>query len=353
MEYLFILHFAALILHSVSCGLSWSHNNDVFTNRDFWYPKFEYKSTNISVTTETVRVVVGEKQNYMTWITTNEFITALSHLLAVLYMLREKKYSHDFEIGRRTIEYTATAAILQVALVLGAGDVLFQDVVFIFLINAAIQYIGYQLDKIDYQKSINCGLLAGEKWFKISSWTLSTHLFIVAFGLLISELVYVFTLSTTISFGSGPLKNQQLFLTFIGIFYILFYLSFGLVKVFGHYCIKDLKYTGENWFFTEDCIYVILSVTCKISLSWMLVGNIFTGFFKLCENESNELCNTVKQDEFYGNWNVFQIGLTIFGLLGILASIYLGYKSRREIKELKKKETVNQENKEQELKLLW
>lgn len=344
MEAIFILHFVALILHSVSCGFSWSHNNDVFSNRDFWYPKFEYKSTNISVTTETVRVVVGEKQNYMSWITTNEFITALSHLLAVLYMLCSK-YSHDFEIWRRTIEYTATAAILQVALVLGAGDVLFQDVVFIFAINAAIQYIGYQLDKIDYQELINCGVLAGEKWFTSSSWALSTPLFVVAFGLLFSELVYVFTLATTISFGPGPLENQQGFLTWIGIFYILFYISFGLVKVFGHYYRMDLKYTDEDWFLTEDCIYVILSVTCKISLSWMLVGNIYNGFYNLCENKSNEQCDTIKQDEFYGKWNGFQIFLTIFGSAGILGSIYLGNKSRREIKELERQERDNQRRK--------
>ena len=133
MNSLFYFHILAFILHSVSTGLSWGHNTDIFKNRNIWYPKFEYKSTNTSVTTTSVPVYIGEKQNYMSWITANEFITALSHLIGFI-VIWYQGYFHEIEMFRRTIEYIMTAAILQVALVMGAGDVLFQDVVFIFVI---------------------------------------------------------------------------------------------------------------------------------------------------------------------------------------------------------------------------
>lgn len=331
---LFVLHLVAFILHSVSCGLSWGHNKDVFTNRDIYYNKFEYISTNTSVTTSSTKIIVGEKQNYMTWITVNEFITALSHLLALLYFLVFKYPDHPYEIARRTIEYTATAAILQIALVLGAGDVLFQDVVFIFVINAAIQYIGFQLDKMEYFFFTTCDYTFSSKTkpYKSPAWNYSTAFFVISFGLLVSEIIYVYTLSTTIDFGPGPLENQKDFLTFIGIMYILFYVSFGFVKLFGHY---NRKYFDDEdgWFYVEDCIYVILSVTCKISLSWMLIGNIFNGFYNLCKDTNNDTCKELKEDEWYGNWNSFQIGLSIFGSLGILISAYVAYSGLKKINE--------------------
>lgn len=331
---LFLLHLVAFILHSVSSGLSFGHNKEIFTNRDIYYNKFEYLSTNTSVTTSSTKVIVGEKQNYMTWIGVNECITAVSHLLALYFsVFREpdpnpgKDLDHKYEIVRRTIEYTATAAILQIALVLGAGDVLFQDVVFIFVINAAIQYIGYQLDKIDYE------FYTGQFTKRTSrAWKFSTPFFLISFGLLISEIVYVYTLSTTIDFGPGPLEDQKAFLTFIGIMYILFYISFGFVKLFGHYN-RIYLYNENKWFYLEDCIYVILSVTCKISLSWMLVGNIFNGFYNLCEHTNNDTCKVLKEDEWYGNWNDFQIGLSIFGSLGILISAYVAYSGLEKIKK--------------------
>ena len=317
---LLLLHLGALIIHSISCGFAWGHNKSVFTNRNIWYTKFEYTSTNISVITDSTPVYVGEKQNYMSWVTANEFITALSHLLAIFTMLiTGKYYNHTYEIGRRTVEYIMTAAVLQVALVLGAGDILFQDVVFIFVINTAIQYIGYQIDKIEYVYYYKDRgfFTTSERARGSDNWEFSAPLFGTAFLLLVSEIIYVYTLSTTIDFGPGPLEDQTTFLIFGGIMYIIFYVSFGLVKFIGHY-LYDFK---DN----EDVIYVILSVTCKISLSWILIGNIYNGFYNLCEHTSNEKCEIIKKDDFYGNWNGAQIGFSIFGILGIILSVIYGY----------------------------
>lgn len=305
MDNLFYLHILAFIVHSISTGLSFGYDQEVFQNREIWYPKFKYNSSDVGITTEVERIVVAEKQNYMAWIFYNELLTAVSHLIAVIYLtpsfLKEKDNEyvdldkiHKTELFRRTVEYSFTAAIIQIALVLGAGDVLFQDVVFIFVINICIQILGYNTEK------------EGEQ---------TTSLFLVAFLLLIGELVYVYTLSTTINFGPGPLENQTTYLTLTGIFYVVFYVSFGTTKLYGNYAKVDK--------IVEDKVYVVLSITTKICLSWLLIGNIFSGFYNLCEYKTNSMCDDIKISAWYGDWVSPQITLICLGCFGLIISTYL------------------------------
>lgn len=329
MDSLYYFHILAFLIHTLSWVLSYVYDEEIFTNRNIWYPKFIYNSTSAGITTTYEQVIVGEKQNYMFWVFLNEALTAFSHLaaLGLLYgsfkddingLAYNKKEVHRRELVRRTIEYTFTAAILQVALVLGAGDVLLQDVVFIFFINFCIQLCGYYSDnKDDYSYSF----------------------YFIGFMLLISEIVYVYLLSTTIDFGPGPLEKSTDFLIITGVFYILFYISFGFVKLFGYVAGLDSL--------VEDKIYVVLSVTTKISLSWLLIGNIFSGFYNLCEHENNADCTDIKKNGFYGDWNVAQWIIISFGILGIAGSFYLFLKSDKKSKE--KKESKELESKELEI----
>ena len=95
----------------------------------------------------------------------------------------------------------------------------------------------------------------------------------------------------------------------------------------------------------EDNIYLVLSVTTKIILSWLLIGNIFSGFYNLCEYQNNADCTDIKKNGFYGDWNVARWIIISVGILGIAGSSYLFLKSdkkskeKKESKELKINET--------------
>ena len=53
----------------------------------------------------------------------------------------------------------------------------------------------------------------------------------------------------------------------MGVFYAMFYIGFGVVKIF------QSDY--------QDEIYILMSVTSKVTLSCILIGNIFVGIEEL------------------------------------------------------------------------
>ena len=55
----------------------------------------------------------------------------------------------------------------------------------------------------------------------------------------------------------------------MGIFYAIFYLMFGLVKCF------------KSWRNHENELYILMSVSSKVALSWILIGNTYQGLREL------------------------------------------------------------------------
>ena len=147
---------------------------------------------------------------------------------------------------RRTVEYCATAAIIQVAFVLSAADMTLTDIIFIFVLNVGTQLVGYIID--DRKDMVSDGLN-----------------FVVGFLLLTGQLVYVYMLSTQVRF-TKTLEEDKFFITFASIFFVIFYVSFGLLKL--------LCYVNNIRKVVEDQLYVVLSVSAKLSLTWILIGNI-------------------------------------------------------------------------------
>lgn len=274
------LHLIAFVLHAVSCILSFVGDNGD-QERHVYVLKTDYIE---NATITTMRESVG-RQNVLVWIFLNELFTALSHAIACvfyyMYSLNDQE-KHQFELMRRSIEYSITAAILPVALALSITDIALQDVVFVFTVNAVIQILGF---------------------------TEKRDLMYPAFMLLAAELTYVCILFVGADYShiENPVFYQQ-----VVVFYVLFYLVFGLVKVFN---IRN-KYE-------EDKLYIVLSVSCKISISWLLIGNVFNNFLAVCK--SSNTCNDVKSSIFYFDWFGVQIGLIVFGCLGLLWTIYTVY----------------------------
>lgn len=281
------LHWTAFILHTISSILS-VVNDTGGQKRQIYIQRTSYET---NVITDSKQESIGA-QDVLVWIFVNELITALSHgyALYTYYMNNmSDEIAHRFELTRRSLEYSITAAIIPVALVLGVTDVALTDVIFIFVINATIQWLG-MLD-----------------------------LTMPGFLLLAAEISYVSILLFGVDYS---VFSSSTFFILIGVMYMVFYVSFGLIKLVN---IKR-KYI-------EDEIYIILSVTCKISLSWLLIANVYSGYYDLCG--TSEVCDMVKKSALYGDWFVWQIVLLIFGCLGLLWSAYIVYQEKIKYEEYK------------------
>lgn len=283
MDTFYRLHIAAFLIHAISSVLTFVFATNTGT-RKILLEEFVFEGN----TTRTDYVQIGESQDPISWLHINEILTALSHLYAILIYRNEVEYDsdvHEKETWRRTVEYTFTAGILQVALLLGSGDVFIHDLIFVLGINALLQFVGYIIDQHE-KDDINI----------MKYYTLG-------FGLLILELVYVVMHTVSIKMIDSKIEDIFGFLVLIGIFYFIFYVSFGILKLVG----TDDEGVSEK--------YVILSVTTKISLSWMLIGNVYLGW------EKHNNCESLSSDQYCNStgWSIFQVIWIIFGCVGLLA----------------------------------
>lgn len=227
------LHIAACFIHLVSCILSWYLHTDSVRS-DITIPHHVYEINNGTMVKSTIYESVM-KQSALAWITANEALTFFSHLIAVAYLGCYKDEGIKFEPVRRTMEYLLTAGILQVALVLGVGSMSLYGLLFLLIANLVLQTIGYAIDRSDSK-----GLL-----------------YTAAFVLLGVQILYVLANG---SYLSGP---DTTWYTAMNVIYAVFYVGFGIVKFI------DKR---------QNEVYILMSVTSKISLSWLLIGNIFQSF---------------------------------------------------------------------------
>lgn len=266
------LHIAAAVIHIISCALSVVvHTNDA--NVDITLPTHEYTMVdNVVHTTTTFERVL--EQSPLVWISANEGFTTFSHLIAIFYLVYNPNNA-KLESLRRTIEYSFTAGILQVALVMGAGSVTLYDVFFLLVSNVVLQAIGYAIDG-----SKRKGLL-----------------YTSAFALLAVQIQYVALNAWRVD---GISIDWALVM---GIFYILFYVGFGVVKLL------PLKPK------TTDEMYILMSVTSKITLSWVLIGNIFDKF--------RELGATTDPDFTNLDWRAIQVVIVVCTTIGLAVGTVL------------------------------
>lgn len=241
------LHISAAVIHLVSCVLAIIVHTDTITGK-ITLPHHTYMA---DPTATEKHLIVNETTthepilytNPMVWIAANEGFTFFSHVLALFLMPRASNLN-DFEKTRRTIEYSLTAGILQVALVLGIGSVAIYDVLMLLLLNVSVQILGWL-------------------WDKTRDEFIKPYLLGIAFGLLSVEIIYVIGQSLNLN-GIEPGGYIVM-----GIFYAIFYLMFGLVKCF------------KSWRNHENELYILMSVSSKVALSWILIGNTYQGLREL------------------------------------------------------------------------
>ena len=264
---LLYLHIAAACIHLISCVLSVVVHVDVHS--DITLPTHKYFTDPIRTETHYDTIL---EQNPLVWVSANEALTLFSHLIAIFYLSRDEKM-RSMESLRRTIEYSFTAGILQVALVLSAASMSLYDMFFLLMINIALQMIGYLLDKKDNRPM----------------------LLTIGFLLLATEIQYVLL-------NSLRLEGITLdYFVVMGVFYALFYIGFGVVKIF------QSDY--------QDELYILMSVTSKVTLSWILIGNIFVGF--------EELDTKTDPDFSDLDWRAIQWGVTLLSVIGLGVGIPL------------------------------
>jgi hypothetical protein len=264
---LLYLHIAAACIHLISCVLSVVVHVDVHS--DITLPTHKYFTDPIRTETHYDTIL---EQNPLVWVSANEALTLFSHLIAIFYLSRDEKM-RSMESLRRTVEYSFTAGILQVALVLSAASMSLYDMFFLLMINVALQMIGYLLDKKDNRPM----------------------LLTIGFLLLATEIQYVLL-------NSLRLEGITLdYFVVMGVFYALFYIGFGVVKIF------QSDY--------QDELYILMSVTSKVTLSWILIGNIFVGF--------EELDTKTDPDFSDLDWRAIQWGVTLLSVIGLGVGIPL------------------------------
>ncbi len=285
---LLYLHIIAFIIHTVSCILSINFHisgSDVRVLR----PLHIFKQNEpVHSTTEKVTDI-----NPITIISWNEGLTAFSHAIAIYYLtfidlstgMKRKKRINSLELSRRTWEYCITAFLLQIALVTHVGDIFVNDIVFLLIINIVIQLLGVS---VDMARQSSGDIRYGIFWY-----------FFMAFGLLVAEIIYILEHCLNIQYP----HDATLFYV-SGTIYGVLYVSFGLVKIY----ITDEAKANE--------VYVALSVTTKVVLSWIIISNLHYGFLQLFDSDQ------LPSDVVDADWDTI---VFVGSLFFILSSIVLTY----------------------------
>ena len=278
-----VLHILAAFIHGISCSLSiWLHTDTI--DGQITLPHHTYMADpTASLKHLIVNATVSHEQvlytNPMVWIAGNEGLTFFSHLIALGLLYLNPNKLDEVERMRRTIEYSFTAGILQVALVLGVGSIALYDVFWLLGVNVAIQLLGWLSDEPQGKE--------------VRNWLLG-----IAFGLLSLEIFYVISQSVNLN-GIEPGPYIAL-----GVAYGIFYILFGVVKLI------------PAWKRDENEIYVLMSVTSKVALSWILIGNTFEGLKEL-------EVKSLPFDHTWHDWRLIQIVIsTVCGVIlvgGIIA----------------------------------
>ena len=251
-------HAAALLVHTISTAFAWDITNRFKQTSDVIVPIFSFNGANSVVTSDSLF-----KSHAISWIALNETVTALAHVVALLILGINSQSADMYESIRRWGSYAITAGLLECAIVVSLGDTQFFGIVFLLVANVVLQSFGYLID-----------------------WEVSpskrTFYFIVGMLLFLAEAIYVGVLSSN---STGLADTLPVNFESLGIIYGLFYASFGICQLFrqlkGCKCTKRANPRRCCGTLQPDGVFVLLSITSKIVLSWSLIGIILTGYKNL------------------------------------------------------------------------
>lgn len=278
------LHIAAAIIHLVSSIFATYVHTDTITGV-LTLPHHTYMANPAATEKHLIvnATLVHENVIYtnpFVWIACNEALTFFSHVFALSQLYSKDIDIDRFERNRRSVEYAVTAGILQVALVLGIGSIALYDMFMLLIVNVVLQGLGWIYDQEDLPPRLKNYILTS------------------AFILLAVEIQYVIFQTTNLQgIEVGPY-------IVMGVFYAIFYLLFGLVKII------------PEWKAHEKEIYILMSVSSKVALSWILIGNSYSGLKEL--GVSSEPIDHTALD-----WRALQIAISILCGLILVVGIFL------------------------------
>jgi hypothetical protein len=264
--YFTYLHLAALIIHTVSCVFAFSLAPPAEKMKQFIYVEAATFGTTDTgePTIDIVRKEVFKNANAIAIIAWNELVTAISHFIALVVLWCKcvccskcgccdednKRYegrSRPEEYTRRWIEYGITAGILEVGMLVGQGECNIIILSSVLLANAAMQLIGFYNDYTEKNK-----------WNIIPS--------ISAFIIMFSIIIIFILKAANQSSGSEFVSYESLNYGYLAVVFSIFYLSFGIHQTL----YINWQYYAEN--IDADKIFVYLSITSKIVLSWTYIA---------------------------------------------------------------------------------
>ena len=255
--YFTYLHLAAFIIHTISCTFAFNLAPPAEKMKQFIYVEAAtFGSTDTGEPTiYIVKKEIFKNANAIAIIAWNELFTAVSHFIALilLWFTDIKIGDNEFYKGRsrpeeyirRWIEYGITAGILEVGMLVGQGECNIIVLSSVLLANAAMQLIGFYNDYTEKNR-----------------WNIvpSISAFIIMFSIII---VFIFKAANQ----SGGSNNwESLNYGYLAIVFSIFYLSFGVHQTL----YLNWRYYAKN--IDADKIFVYLSITSKIVLSWTYIA---------------------------------------------------------------------------------
>ena len=276
----------------------------------------------------------------------NELITTLSHFIAIflLYLsqyenvgqcisgifkcrhyrqsLEEPEespiyYPRPAEYNRRWVEYSITAGLLEVALAVSVGHDNIYVLFSLIVLNVVQQMCGFLLDDLKYQDDMSSHyIVEGDNDNFIWLQPARNMIFLFGAGFLILSAQIFIVLGGAINLDVGD--NDWFFP--LAIVYSIVYSLFGIHLLIIHifdYCVGSDD-NGYLKYFDGDAIFVVLSCSVKVLLSWVCITSIYEIFIeKGGENYitgTNEITDVVWKD-VRNNIIIFSSLLFFFGIL--------------------------------------
>lgn len=314
------LHLAALLLHGISSILAWLCNPDPKHVRlSFKIDSLTYQKAGngTSVGASREEIIYASRVSPIGLVAANETITAVSHLIAVLVLavvVRDKDYespdgySVPYEYMRRWAEYAITAGLLEVAIVAGQGTREWFLIVYILMGNVVIQGMGYLMDAAPS--------------FKYKSW-------FSVFGFLLLS-VQIALIATNAANTTNASENQEVWVR-LAVLYGILYSWFGVNQVCVHYW---------EWYrksFNGDMIFVFLSMSAKLYLSWSLIAEIRQRFYELGEPLTPKLAFESSLDATVDTWMTIKDVMVWVSIVLVLAGYLFSWYQKENTSRNKRK----------------
>jgi len=301
-----MFHFVAFCIHLISSILAFNSVTD-FSSQIFYETYHWNANVTTNVTRTTTRNYIGSI-NPVLLVAVNELLTCVAHFVAIVVLninsLSYTQQEHAMS-ARRWFSYSVTAGLLGCAVLLLTGETHVFFLVFMIATNVVIQGQGYLIDN-----NLDNGL------DQVKIWP-----YVFAAILLLVQILYV---STVVFSTSGLTTLLFIPLNALAVIYGLFYTSFALVRLlqaFDEQRSDDA--INQKLLVNYDDIYVLLSVTSKILLSWLLIAIHHSALDTLQISHTPNLS--------YISWTGVQIFVIVFATVSIPFGVYVSHSFPKQI----------------------